>query len=297
MFLMHTERFYRYLKFEKRFSAHTLLAYSQDLSAFQKFLLDQYGIENPVEITHGMIRSWLVSFIEAGRAPSTAGRKLSVLRTWFRFLLREGLVESNPTLKVRAPKLQKRLPVFIEENRMNRLQEVLLPAADFAGLRDRLIIETFYQTGIRRAELVALREDDVDLDSRQFRVTGKRKKERVIPFVPAFGELVQEYLRRKKLENFGNNPEELFVKNNGEKLSPSFVYTLVKKYLDMTTTTGKKSPHVLRHTFATHLLNNGADLNAVKELLGHSSLAATQVYTHNSVERLKQVYKQAHPKG
>lgn len=294
---MHTERFYRYLQFEKRFSQHTLLAYKSDLAAFAAFLLQQYDISEVSIAGHDMVRSWLVSLMEEGRSNASIARKLSVLRTYFRFLLKDGAIQVNPTLNIRAPKIKKRLPVFVEESRMNMLQDLLPLQGGFPAFRDKLIIETLYQTGIRLAELIGLKDEDVDIYASRVRVTGKRRKERVIPFNREYGELLREYLQLKKLEFPDNKPEVLFVKNNGEKLSPRFVYTLVKKYLDMTETPGKKSPHVLRHTFATHLLNHGADLNAVKELLGHSSLAATQVYTHNSIERLKQAWKQAHPKG
>lgn len=294
---MHTERFHRYLQFEKRFSPHTLLAYQNDLRSFLDYLLKEFETADVSAVRHAMIRSWLVNLMEKGLSPATVGRKLSVLRTYFRFLLREGVIAANPTLKVRAPKRKKTLPVFLEESQMNVLQDQLSAGEGFPALRDRIIIETFYQTGIRLSELIGLREEDVDFFSSRIRVWGKRRKERIIPFNPAFGKLMQEYLGEKKLQDFNNNQAVLFVKNNGGKLSAGFVYNLVKTYLNRTTATGKKSPHVLRHTFATHMLNNGADLNAVKELLGHASLAATQVYTHNSVERLKEVYKQAHPKG
>ncbi|QEC52323.1 tyrosine recombinase XerC subunit [Anseongella ginsenosidimutans] len=294
---MHTERFYRYLQFEKRFSQHTLLAYKIDLKSFAGFLRHQYEINELSDASPDMIRSWLVSLLEEGRSDTTIARKLSVLRTYFRFLLKEGNIPVNPTVNIRAPKIKKRLPVFVEESRMNLLQDLLPLDKSFPGLRDKLVIETFYQTGIRLAELIGLREEDVDIYSGRIRVFGKRRKERLVPFNNAYGELIREYLQLKKLEDFDNNPEVLFVKNNGEKLSPRFVYTLVRKYLEMTETPGKKSPHVLRHTFATHLLDHGADLNAVKELLGHASLAATEVYTHNSTERLKKAWKQAHPRG
>lgn len=294
---MDTARFYRYLKFEKRFSQHTLIAYEHDISAFASFLLKQYELDDLSTAKHDMIRSWLVSLMEAGRSNTTVARKLSVLRSYYRFLLREGVIRKNPALAVRAPKIKKQLPVFVEESRMNQLQDLLPLDEGFPAFRDKLVIETLYQTGMRVAELVQLSEEDVDIYGSRIRVTGKRLKERLIPINKAYSGLLQEYLRLKKLECFNNKAAVLFVKDNGERMSSRFVYTLVKRYLDMTETPGKKSPHVLRHTFATHLLNHGADLNAVKELLGHSSLAATQVYTHNSIERLKQAWKQAHPKG
>lgn len=294
---MDTARFYRYLKFEKRFSQHTLIAYEHDIAAFSAFLRTQYELEDLSAAGHDMIRSWLVNLMEAGRSNTTIARKLSVLRSYYRFLLREGLIRKNPAIAVHAPKLKKQLPVFVEESRMNQLQDLLPLDEGFPALRDKLIIETLYQTGMRVAELVQLKEEDVDFYGRRIRVIGKRRKERLIPIGKAYIDLLQEYLRLKKLESFDNKGGVLFVKNNGEPANSRFVYTLVKKYLVMTETPGKKSPHVLRHTFATHLLNHGADLNAVKELLGHSSLAATQVYTHNSIEKLKQAWKQAHPKG
>lgn len=294
---MHTGRFYRYLQFEKRFSPHTLLAYKNDLEAFAAFLLDQYEINDLRLTERDMIRSWIVKLLENGRSPSTIGRKLSVLRTYFRFLLKEAVITVNPVVHIRAPKVRKRLPVFVEVSRMEQLREVIPDERTFPAYRNRLILETLYQTGIRVAELIGLNEKDLDFSRQTLRVMGKRRKERMIPFTSGFGALVRDYLELKNLAGFDNNPEALFVNDKGERLNPRFVYTVVKNHLEMVQTPGKKSPHVLRHTFATHLLNQGADLNAVKELLGHSSLAATQVYTHNSIERMKEAWKQAHPKG
>ena len=297
MLLMHTDRFYSYLQFEKRFSPHTLLAYRNDLEAFAAFLQRRYGIPDLKSTERDMVRSWVVDLMEAGRSPSTIARKLSVLRTYFKFLLKEAVIMANPVQHVRAPKAGRRLPVFVEESRMERLRTVFDGGMSFSSCRDRLLVETLYQTGIRLAELIGLREEDLDFDRQKLRVIGKRRKERVIPFTREFGNSLQEYIRLKKLTPFDNKPEVLFVKDNGERLNPRFVYTVVKNYLDMVDTPGKKSPHVLRHTFATHLLNKGADLYAVKELLGHASLAATQIYTHNSIARMKEAWKQAHPKG
>ncbi|MFS8617466.1 MAG: tyrosine-type recombinase/integrase [Solitalea sp.] len=294
---MHTDRFYSYLQFEKRFSPHTLLAYRNDLEAFAAFLQRRYGIPDLKSTERDMVRSWVVDLMEAGRSPSTIARKLSVLRTYFKFLLKEAVIMANPVQHVRAPKAGRRLPVFVEESRMERLRTVFDGGMSFSSCRDRLLVETLYQTGIRLAELIGLREEDLDFDRQKLRVIGKRRKERVIPFTREFGNSLQEYIRLKKLTPFDNKPEVLFVKDNGERLNPRFVYTVVKNYLDMVDTPGKKSPHVLRHTFATHLLNKGADLYAVKELLGHASLAATQIYTHNSIARMKEAWKQAHPKG
>lgn len=297
MLLMHTDRFYSYLQFEKRFSPHTLLAYRNDLEAFGAFLQRRYEVPDLKATERDMVRSWVVDLMEAGRSPSTIARKLSVLRTYFRFLLKEAVITANPVQHVRAPKAGRRLPVFVEESRMERLRTVFDGEMSFPSCRDRLIVETLYQTGIRLTELIGLREEDLDFDRQKLRVIGKRRKERVIPFTREFGNWLQEYIRLKKLTPFDNKPEVLFVKDNGERLNPRFVYTVVKNYLDMVDTPGKKSPHVLRHTFATHLLNKGADLYAVKELLGHASLAATQIYTHNSIARMKEAWKQAHPKG
>lgn len=294
---MYIERFFNYLQYEKRFSPHTLLSYRKDIDQFLHFIQGEPGIRQVQDITHHTVRSWLVELMEQRRSAATVSRKLSSLRTYFKFLLREGIIRANPAVKIQGPKAGKKLPVFIRRQAMDHLLDDLEFEDTFEGVRDKAILETFYQTGMRLSELINLREDDVDIFNSRIRVVGKRNKERLIPFSSSYRVLIREYLQLKKLQNPDNKQGALFVKKKGEKLPARFVYKLVNKYLSMVSTEDKKSPHVLRHTFATHMLNNGADLNAVKELLGHASLAATQVYTHNSTEHLKKIYKQAHPKA
>jgi integrase/recombinase XerC len=240
-----------------------------------------------------MVRSWLVSLGEQRIAPRSVNRKLTSLKTYFRYLLRQGTIEVNPMLKVSAPKIPRRLPLFVEKEKMDLVFSGVDFGEGYPGLRDRVILELFYATGMRLAELVALRDQDIDLSASTIRVTGKRNKERIIPLGNSIRGLLETYMEEKR--TFGN--QHLFLTDSGKPIYPRMVQRTVSRLLGGVTTLGKKSPHVLRHTFATHLLNNGAELNAVKELLGHASLAATQVYTHNTIEKLKKVYKQAHPRA
>ncbi|WP_423147706.1 tyrosine-type recombinase/integrase [Rubrolithibacter danxiaensis] len=293
---MFIERFIQYLQFEKRYSPHTVGAYKNDLLQFFAYIQSQEWDFSSLE--HAHLRSYLAELIEDKREPKTINRKISVLRSYYKFLLREKAVSSNPTLQIRAPKVPKRLPVIVEENKLNLLLDSGDSfSADFPGLRDKLVIELLFGTGIRLAELITLKDTDVDSYNRTIKVLGKRSKERIIPLNSSLYQLIKEYLEEKDKQNFEEKVPQLVVINNGKAAYPKFIYRVVQKYLSTISTQDKKSPHVLRHTFATTLLNNGADLNAIKELLGHSSLAATQVYTHNSVERLKSIYKQAHPKA
>ncbi|MCO4293873.1 tyrosine-type recombinase/integrase [Solitalea sp. MAHUQ-68] len=293
---MHFESFFRYLEFEKRYSSHTITSYKNDIEQFCAFLT-QYEINNPAEVTHPIIRSWMVELMDNKQSSATINRKLSTLRTYFKFLYRESFINSNPVLKAQAPKKEKRLPVVVEEVSMEQLLNNVDFGEGFSGTRDKLIVEMFYQTGIRLSELINLNHADVDFFNLTIKVLGKRNKERMIPITKSFGSLISDYVIVKKSEGFDNNSGCLFVTNKGEQLYPKYVYNLVNNCLTHVATIKKKSPHVLRHSFATHLLNKGAELNAIKELLGHSSLAATQVYTHNTTERLKSIYKQAHPRA
>ncbi|SMO74553.1 site-specific tyrosine recombinase/integron integrase [Solitalea koreensis] len=293
---MHIDRFLRYLEFEKRFSPHTIVSYSSDLQQFVVFL-NRFEINDLAHANHEFIRSWIVELMDETISTRTINRKLSALRTFYKFLLREKIIETDPFLKVQTPKMQKRLPVFVETQHMDMLLDNIEFTEGFEGIRDKIIIETIYQTGIRLSELIGLKERDVDFYNKSIRVLGKRNKERLIPFTETYQQLLANYCTSKKNTDFNTQNEYLFVTNKGDKLYPKFVYNLINKYLSYVSTIEKKSPHVLRHTFATHLLNKGADLNAIKELLGHVSLAATQVYTHNSTDRLKNIYKQAHPRA
>lgn len=293
---MFIERFTRYLQFEKRFSAHTVTAYQQDLNQFSDFLVP-LELSIPV-VTHQHVRSWIVELMDQGYEAKTISRKISSLRSFYKFLQREELIGNNPMTHVRAPKIPKRLPVVVTEQKMDLLlDDELIFANNFEGLRNRLIIELLYGTGMRLSELVNLKDYDINTYEQSVKVLGKRNKERIIPINHSLAHLIDEYKRQKLIQNFDNKASALIVTNTGKDAYPKFIYRIVKSSLAHISTHDKKSPHILRHTFATSLLNRGADLNAIKELLGHSSLAATQVYTHNSVEKLKSIYKQAHPKA
>ncbi len=294
---MPEKSFIEYIQYEKRYSVHTVQAYRNDLKQFLNYCSDQYEIVKPDQIGHIHIRSWIVWLIEQGLSNHTVNRKISCLKAYFKFLKRSAVISANPMIKVVAPKGGKRLPVFVEEKSMDALFSPDMFESDFEGQRDGLIIELLYNTGIRLSELINLRTSNVDLEQNQIKVLGKRNKERIIPISPVLGEILKDYVALKTEQNFANQNDFLIVKSDGVKLYEKLVYRIVNRYLGLVTTLKKKSPHVLRHTFATHMLNKGADLGAIKELLGHSSLAATQLYTHNSIAQLKDVHKKAHPKG
>jgi integrase/recombinase XerC len=287
------DSFVEYLQFEKRFSPHTLVAYQTDLSQFIDYLEHTYEIKTIEEINHSLIRSWIVDLMNHKISPRSVNRKITTLKTFYKFLLRQKIVIENPMLKIQSPKTSKRLPVFVEKEKMDTLLDTIEFGEDAVGLRNKLIIELFYATGMRLSELINLKESDVDLYANQVKVLGKRNKERIIPFAAELKNLIKNYMDSKPESSL----DLLFLSDKGKKMSEKFVYTSVKMYLSQVTTIDKKSPHVLRHTFATHMLNNGADLNAIKDLLGHANLSATQVYTHNTVEKLKNIHKQAHPKA
>ena len=286
-------KFLEYLEFEKRYSKHTIVSYKTDLLQFDVYLsvVFEVGIE---EATHVMIRSWMVTLVESGISSRTINRKKSTLQVFYKYLKAKVLIEESPMQKVVAPKVEKRLPHYVKRQDMESLFSEVEFTNDFSGSRDRLILELFYSTGMRLSELVELKEGSVLEDS--IKVVGKRNKERVIPITGVMRGKIIDYIRFKRNE-FPGSTQSLFVTDKGEKLYQKFVYRKVKHYLSLVTSQGKKSPHVLRHTFATHMLDNGAELNGIKEMLGHASLSATQVYTHNSIEKLKNVYKQAHPRS
>ena len=293
---MFIEQFISYLQFEKRFSSHTVTAYRKDLSQFTDFLnID--GL-NLLSISHQEVRSWMLALMELGCEAKTVSRKLSVLRSFYKFLQREELIRINPMVHVKAPRIPKRLPVVMDEQKMDSLLDSDHVFEDnFAGKRNRIILELLYGTGMRLSELVNLTDQDVNLYEQYIKVLGKRNKERIIPVGIPLIKLIKDYMKEKLTQNFDNKGGSLIVTNEGNNAYPQFIYRIVKSSLSQISTQSKRSPHILRHSFATALLNKGADLNAIKELLGHSSLAATQVYTHNSVEKLKSIYKQAHPKA
>ncbi len=289
--------FLDYLKFEKRYSAHTISSYQQDIHSFFEFLDKTFGAMPMENITATFIRSWLAGMKENKMTAKTINRKLSALRSFFKYHLKRGAISQMPTVNVIAPKISKRLPVFMKENETKELLESLAAGSeDWKSLNARMLITLFYATGMRLSELIGLREKQLDLSRSQIRVLGKGNKERLLPISQEIISLVKDY-QRQKAASLEQEEDFLLVTEKGRKLYPKYAYNLVNKHLGGAITLDKKSPHVLRHTFATHLMNNGADLNAVKELLGHASLAATQVYTHNTIEKLKNVHKKAHPKA
>jgi len=285
-------KFITYLLSEKRFSEHTIKSYTTDLKQFTSFLSAEFQIIDEInEISFQIIRTWIASLLEKGLSPRSVSRKISTLKTYFKFLIREGELVENPIMKVVAPKSNKRLPVFIEEDQIASLLNEVQFETGFIGQRNKLIIELFYVTGIRLSELINIKISDVDFNNQSIKVLGKRNKERIIPLSSSM---------INSLDNFTENNQNnhfLFTNLDGDKLYTKLVYRLVNKYIAKISSVNKKSPHILRHTFATHMLNNGADINAIKELLGHANLSATQVYTHNTIEKLKTVYKQAHPRA
>ncbi|MCC6385178.1 MAG: tyrosine-type recombinase/integrase [Bacteroidia bacterium] len=292
--LVMTGKFLRYLRYEKRFSAYTIKAYQSDLEQFITFLEEQYEEQNINKATHFYIRSWIVSLIDAGIQARSITRKISSLRSFYKFQVREGLLPSNPMQKIIAPKIPGKLPHFVQKEKMQEVFDSHHFDDNYDGHLERTVLETLYATGMRRAELAALRDQDIDFSQGVIRVIGKRNKERIIPMLSSLATTLRIFLieKNKRVSN-----QLVLIRKNGKPLGPVGIYSIVKKHLSMSGVPGKKSPHVLRHTFATHLLNSGADINAIKEILGHASLAATQVYTHNTIEQLKAIYKQAHPKA
>lgn len=291
------QSFIDYLRFEKRYSIHTIISYQADLADFFIYLNTQFGKLTIEEVSSGFIRSWLAQLKEADLTSKSINRKISSLRSFFKYLLKTGIIDTTPMTNIIAPKISKRLPVFMKEEDTKKLIETLnRSSGDWKTLNGKMLITLFYATGMRLNELISLKEKQIDFGRLQIKVIGKGNKERIIPLNKEVCEIVKEYQRLKK-KDFEHTGDLLLVTEKGKKMYPKYAYLLVRKYLGEVSTLDKKSPHVLRHTFATHLMNNGADLNAVKELLGHSSLAATQVYTHNTIEKLKDVYKKAHPKA
>lgn len=289
--------FLDYLKFEKRYSAHTIISYQTDLVAFFDFLLVQFGNTPLNGISHVLVRSWLADLKDKGITSKSINRKISTLRSFFKYQVKVGVIQSTPMGNVISPKVSKRLPVFVKEEETRKLIKTLSEASeDWRTLNAKMLINLFYSTGMRLSELINLKEKQLDLGRSQVKVLGKGNKERIIPISRELVRNIGEYIQLKKKE-FEKTGDSLLVTEKGKKMYPKYAYLLVKQYLGQAGTLDKKSPHVLRHTFATHLMNGGADLNAVKELLGHSSLASTQVYTHNSIEKLRNVHKKAHPKA
>nr|WP_090642943.1 tyrosine-type recombinase/integrase [Mucilaginibacter sp. OK283] len=303
---MFLERFIQYIKFEKRYSPHTVSAYQSDLDQFMLFLnnpgdaivVPEPIITHPNQITYHDIRNWMVSMIDHKLTGRSVNRKMATLRKYFKFLLQEGVITQNPASKIRSQKIPKHLPVVVEGTSLTQmLDNDIVTDDDFEGMRNKLVVELLFGTGIRLAELLGLKDSDINDYEGTLKVLGKRNKERIIPINTELRILLGRYLELKKNQNFHNISVMLIVTSKGTDAYRQLIYLIVQKYLSNISTQTKRSPHVLRHTFATSLLNNGADLNSIKELLGHVNLSATQIYTHNSVERLKSIYKQAHPKA
>jgi integrase/recombinase XerC len=289
-------QFLDHLKFERRLSVHSVVSYTACLNQFTAYLQDSYQIDVLEGLNHLIIRSWIVRLMENKISARSINQKITVLKTFYKFLVRQKIVADSPMLRVEAPKMSRRLTPFVEKDKMDKLLDDIEFGEDFTGVRNQLMIELFYGTGIRLAELTGLKTGNVDLFNCSIKVLGKRNKERIVPFPATIKPRIGTYLKLR--EKSGTAPSGyFFVTVKGNKVYEKLVYRVINNYLSLVTTIEKKSPHVLRHTFATHMLNNGADINAIKEVLGHSSLSATQIYTHNTVEKLKNIHKQAHPKA
>ena len=288
---MYLEEFIHYIQSEKRYSDHTITSYKVDLNQFFNFLTEEYNIDHPQNVNFKIVRNWISYLLESGLKARSVNRKISTLKSYFRFLVISNYSDSNPTLKITSPKTSKRLPVFIEKDKINSLLDANFFDDNFSGHRDKLILELFYFTGIRLSELLNISISDIDFNNSQIKVLGKRNKERLIPLTYSIISDLKVFIIKFNISNY------LFVDENKKKLYSKKVYRIVNKYISKVSSLKKKSPHILRHSFATHMLNNGADINAIKEILGHSNLSATQIYTHNSIKKLKNVHKQAHPKA
>ncbi|MDA3881586.1 MAG: tyrosine recombinase XerC [Prolixibacteraceae bacterium] len=285
----------KYLQYEKRCSKHTYVAYRNDLDQFVQFMNDSVGDFDIKNVSSKDIRRWVMSMMDHGISARSVGRKISTLKSFYKYLMREDVIDHNPAQLVNSPKVAKKLPTYVREENLNQLLDLGLFPSDFTGSRDKLMISLLYGAGVRLAELKNLTMLSVDINNFTVRVMGKRQKERIVPFPKEVKVFFNDYLE-KRVEIDGNS-NYLFLTSKGEQVYDKLIYRVVKMHLSMVTTVRKKSPHVLRHSFATHLLNNGADLNAVKELLGHANLSATQIYTHTTFEQLKKVYNQAHPRS
>jgi integrase/recombinase XerC len=292
------ESFINYLEYEKRSSAHTVLAYRHDLEQLQEFVSRSFEIQDISTCTHPELRAWVIDLVEQGMSTTSVNRKIATLRSYYKFLLRSRILSQDPTYKLKSLKNPKKLPEFIQESTLESVLDEAVYEAGFEGQRDRMVMEFLYLTGVRLSELIQLKWSDINLIEDQVKVLGKRRKERIIPLTRLLKQNILLYQKvfEERFQNFGMN-DYFIVSNKGEKSYAMMIYRIVRQYLDLFAQHTRRSPHLLRHTFATHLLNKGADLNAVKDLLGHANLAATQVYTHNSMEKLKAVFEQAHPKA
>lgn len=296
MFFMY-DSFLNYLSFEKRYSKHTITSYSIDLAQYKLFLETTFLLENLEQADYQMLRSWILSLVELQISSKSITRKIATIKSYYKFLLKENKITFNPASRIKSLKVQKRLPVFIEEQHTQNLFEQIPFNETFDSLRDKLVLEILYGTGIRLAELIALKTENINLINNSIRVVGKGNKERIIPMHKNLVEIVKKYNLIKSQTFLNLSTPNLILTKNGKKVYPVFIQRVVKKYLTLITPAERKSPHVLRHTFATHLLNNGADLTAIKDILGHTSLSSTQIYTHNSIDKIKKIFNQAHPKS
>lgn len=291
------ESFLRYISYEKRYSQHTVKSYQNDLNQFEQFAHLKFNISGLEEATQLMIRSWVLSLMDQGNSSRSVNRKIASLRSFYKFLLKRDMIAKDPTQKIKSLKVKKELPGFANEREFSEFLDKLVFEDSFEGKTEQVILELLYGTGIRLSELIGLKESDFKLSESTIKVLGKRNKERIIPVSRSLAHLLKNLITEKNHVFSHDQTSYLIVNQNGGQAYPMMIYRIVKKYLNQVPSLDKKSPHALRHTFATHLLDKGADLNAVKDLLGHSSLAATQVYTHNSLEKLKSVFDQAHPKA
>ena len=286
-----------YLLLEKKYSKLTVSAYENDLESFKKFIKEEYASNDIQSINYPQIRNWIVFLVESNISNRSINRKMSSLNTYYKFLMKTGEIQANPLAKHKALKTSKKIQIPFSETEINMVLDELHFEDDFEGIRNRLIIELFYSTGIRRIELVELKLTSVDFNNKTLKVLGKRNKERIVPLIKPVLETMNQYLKSRDGLEFIRDNDRLFLTKKGVKIYETLVYRIINDYFSIASTKVKKSPHIIRHSFATHLLNQGADLNAVKELLGHSSLAATQVYTHNSIAELKKVHVNAHPRS
>jgi integrase/recombinase XerC len=294
--MSHQESFINYLKYEKRYSQLTAVAYKKDLDQFEEFFVKTVGDFNVDGINDKIARQWVIELMDSGLSARTVNKKISALKSFYKYLLKLEFVSENKLVNITVPKIRKKLPQFVEEKNLDHLLDDGFFTNDFEGLRDKLIISLFYGTGIRLAELMHLKDGDISQSESLVKVLGKRNKERIVPYPRSLNTLIDQY-KTERTQLFGTSVRCLFLTASGEEVYEKLIYRVVNKYLTFVTTISKRSPHVLRHTFATHLLNRGADLNAVKEMLGHSNLSATQIYTHTSMDKIQKVYRQAHPRS
>lgn len=294
---MSVEQFKKYLSLEKHYSAHTVKAYLRDLGQFREFCGQEHGEAALASMPYSVIRSWIISLMEAGYGNRTVNRKIASLKSYYKFLLRKGQITSNPLSAHKPLRTDRKLEVPFSVQEMQELLSGWDAQDGFEGLRDQLIVELLYTTGIRRAELIGIRTGDLDLPGGTLKVLGKRNKQRILPLVQSLRPLISQYLRARQEQFPELESQFLFLSGSGNKMYETLVYRIINKYLSKVSEKAKRSPHILRHTFATHMLNQGADMNSVKELLGHASLASTQVYTHNSIAELKRIHLETHPRN